>query len=94
MSFGEIFAGILQDLGRAQVVGDTTLGNVETLQGIELEDGSVAWIAEERFDPEVSHADWEKTGIVPNVKATAEWDTFTFDTDPAVAAALKVLKHG
>jgi carboxyl-terminal processing protease len=94
VSFGEIFAGILQDLGRAQVVGDTTLGNVETLHGIKLEDGSVAWIAEERFDPEVSHASWEGKGIVPNVKAVAEWDTFTFDTDPAVAAALKVLKHG
>ena len=93
VSFGEIFSGILQDIGRAKVVGDTTLGNVETLHGYAFQDGSRAWIAQERFDPEVSHADWEKTGIVPDVKASAEWDTFTFETDPAVAAALQLLNH-
>jgi hypothetical protein len=33
------------------------------------------------------------TGVVPDVKAVAEWDTFTFETDPAVAASLQLLKH-
>lgn len=92
-SFGEIFSGALQDLGRAKIVGQTTLGNVETLQGFNFDDGSEAWIAAERFDPLHSHADWEKTGIIPDVTAYADWDTFTFEDDPSVAAAVKLLGH-
>ncbi len=93
VSFGEIFSGILQDTGRAKVVGQATLGNVETLHGYDFEDGSRVWIAEERFDPSVSHANWEQTGIVPDVEAYADWDTFTFDNDPGVAAAVELLGH-
>lgn len=94
VSFGEIFSGALQDLGRAKIVGQTTNGNVETLRGFDFEDGSVAWIAAERFAP-LNHpkADWEKTGIIPDVVAFADWDTFTFETDPAIAAAVKLFGH-
>ncbi len=93
VSFGEIFSGALQDLGRAKIVGQTTLGNVETLKGYNFEDGSVAWIAAERFAPLNSKANWEETGIIPDVEAYADWDTFTFETDPAILAALKLLGH-
>ena len=93
VSFGEIFSGILQDQGRAKIVGQTTMGNVETLRGYNFEDGSRAWIAEERFDPIHSHAIWEKNGVKPDVVAYADWDTFTFENDPSIAAALKLLGH-
>ena len=93
VSFGEIFSGVLQDIGRAKVVGQTTLGNVEILHGHNLSDGSLLWLAEERFVPLNSQADWEKTGIVPDVQASADWDTFTFETDPSVAAAVILLGH-
>ncbi len=93
VSYGEIFSGILQDIGRAKIVGVTTLGNVEVLISKTFSDGSRAWIAEERFDPPVSHANWEKDGIKPDVQAFADWNTFTFDTDPAIIAALKLLGH-
>lgn len=93
VSFGEIFSGALKDIGRAQIAGQTTLGNVETLHGYNFDDGSRIWVAEETFDPPVSHANWEQTGIVPDAEAHADWDTFTFETDPAIAAALKLLGH-
>ena len=93
VSFGEIFAGVLQDSGRAKLVGQTTLGNVEILHSYYFEDGSRIWIAEETFDPAVSHANWETAGIVPDVEVIADWDTFTFETDPAVAAAVQLLGH-
>ncbi|MBI3242518.1 MAG: PDZ domain-containing protein [Chloroflexi bacterium] len=93
VSFGEIFSGILRDIGRAKIVGQTTLGNVETMYGYDFEDGSRAWIAQERFDPPVSHEFWEQTGIVPDVEAFADWDTFTFENDPAVTAAVELLGH-
>jgi carboxyl-terminal processing protease len=91
VSFGEIFSGILQDQGRAKIAGKTTLGNVETLRGYNFTDGSRAWIAQERFDPAHSHANWEKDGIIPDVQAFADWDTFTFESDPSVKAALQLL---
>lgn len=93
VSFGEIFSGMLQDSGRAKIVGQTTPGNVEILYGYKQEDGSVLWIAQETFVPAVSRANWETTGIVPDVEAYADWDTFTFETDPAIAAALKLFGH-
>jgi len=93
VSFGEIFSGILRDLGRAKVVGKTTLGNVEILDSHNFNDGSRLWLAQERFVELNSKDDWEKTGIVPDVTAFADWDTFTFETDPAVAAAVTLLGH-
>ena len=92
-SFGEIFSGILQDQGRAKVVGKTSMGIVELLSGYNFDDGSLAWIARERFDPAHSHANWEGRGIIPDVVAFADWDTFTFESDPAIAASLKIFGH-
>lgn len=93
-SFGEIFSGVMQDIGRAKIVGKVTDGNVETLEGFNFDDGSQSWIAAERFEP-LNHpnANWEKTGIIPDVVAFADWDTFTFETDPAIKAALKIFGH-
>lgn len=92
-SFGEIFAGVLQDAGRAQIVGETSLGNVEVLHGYDFEDGSQVWIAAETFTSAFSDTNWEETGIVPDVHAFAEWDTFYFETDPSIAAAIGLLGH-
>ncbi|MGH2625832.1 MAG: S41 family peptidase, partial [Anaerolineales bacterium] len=76
-SFGEIMSGVLRDVGRAQIVGETTDGNVEVLHGYEFEDGSNLWIAAETFDPRWSDADWERDGIIPDVFAPAEWHLYT-----------------
>ncbi|HEX5807285.1 MAG TPA: S41 family peptidase [Anaerolineales bacterium] len=93
VSFGEIFAGVLRDTGRARIVGETSLGNVEVLHGYDFEDGSQIWLAAETFDSTFSDTNWEETGIVPDVQAFAEWDTFYFETDPSVAAAINLLGH-
>lgn len=93
VSFGEIFAGVLRDAGRARIVGETSLGNVEVLHGYDFEDGSQIWLAAETFDSAFSDTDWEETGIVPDVQAFAEWDTFYFETDPSLAAAINLLGH-
>ena len=93
VSFGEIFAGVLQDAGRAQIVGETSLGNVEVLHGYDFEDGSQVWIASATFISAFSDANWEETGIVPDVQAFAEWDTFYFENDPSIAAAVDLLGH-
>jgi C-terminal processing protease CtpA/Prc len=83
----------MQDSGRAKIVGETSLGNVEVLHGFNFDDGSQVWIAAETFHSAFSDANWEQTGIVPDVDAVADWSTFTFDSDPAVAASVKLLGH-
>ena len=93
VSYGEIFAGALKDSGRAQVVGQTSLGNVEVLHGFDFEDGSQAWIAAETFYSATSNTNFEDSGIIPDVPAYAEWDTITFETDPSIAAAVDLLGH-
>lgn len=91
-SAGEWLSGILQNQGRAQVVGQTTSGNVETLWGYDFEDGSRAWIAHETFQPaNLPNAIWEETGIIPDVHAPTRWDLFSEATDPALAAAVDLL---
>src|SRR6185503_2465140 len=93
VSYGDIFAGVLRDSRGAKVVGETSLGNVEVLHGYDFDDGSQVWIASETFFPEHSDENWEDTGIVPDVQAFAEWDSFYFETDPSIAAAVKLLGH-
>ena len=89
-SFGEIFAGVLQDVGRAYLIGKTTDGNVEILWGYDLEDGSKIWLANETFRP-LNHPDenWEKTGIIPDLFVAGDFDQYSLETDPAVSAAIE-----
>jgi C-terminal processing protease CtpA/Prc len=90
-SFGEVFAGVLQDAGRAKIAGQTTPGNVEVLSGYDFDDGSRLWLADLTFVPAGSRANWEETGIIPDLEVQADWDTFTFETDPAIPAVLSLL---
>jgi carboxyl-terminal processing protease len=92
VSYGEISSGILKDQGRATIVGETTLGNVEVLWAFDFDDGSRAWIAVERFDPINTTDDWEQTGIVPDIVAPAEWDEISGTNDPGLQAAVKALQ--
>lgn len=90
VSFGEIFAGILQDNGRAYVIGETTGGNVEILWVYNFSDGSRAWIAHDTFVPANNpEANWEETGVIPDRITPGNWDEITPKTDPAIKAALR-----
>jgi len=93
VSYGEIFAGIMRDSRGAKITGQTSLGNVEVLNIFNFEDGSQMWLAAETFYPQHSDENWEATGIVPDLEAYAAWDTFTFETDPSIAAGLTLLGH-
>ncbi len=95
ISYGEVMSGVLQAAGRATVIGQTSLGNVETMWAFEYAGGARAWIAHETFQyPGQEPGLWEDTGIIPDVFAPTRWDLFTEATDPALAAALTVLGVG
>ena len=92
VSFGEIFSGVLRTSGRAVIIGQNTLGNVEVLRAFSFDDGSRAWVAIANFEP-VGEASgiWERTGIIPDYIVPTRWDLFTEATDPALAKAVEVL---
>jgi len=92
-SFGELFAGLMRDARGAKITGETSLGNVEVLHRYNFRDGSEMWIATETFDSDFSDDDWEVTGIIPDLPAPAGWDSFKFNTDPAITTSLELLGH-
>jgi C-terminal peptidase prc len=89
-SFGEIFAGLLKDIGRATLIGEQTDGNVEILSIFNFSDGSRAWIAYASFRP-LNHPDqdWEQTGILPDLIIPDDWDQATIENDAAIQAAME-----
>ena len=92
VSYGEIFSGIMQRSGRATVVGQATLGNVEQLRQFDFTDGSRAWIASATYEPSGLPAGiWEDSGIVPETLVSGYWDEFREANDPGLAAAVKIL---
>jgi carboxyl-terminal processing protease len=91
-SFAELLAGVLQQSGRATLMGTTTPGNVEVLHGFGLPFGWRVRVANEAFRPLRGDTDsWERTGIVPDVTVPTRWDLFTEATDPGLAAAVDLL---
>jgi carboxyl-terminal processing protease len=91
-SFAEIFAGVLQQHGRATLIGSTTPGNVEQLHAFDLRDGWRVRVATDAFRPFGGEAGaWEQTGIIPDIAVPARWDLFTEATDPGLAAAIELL---
>jgi len=90
VSFGEVFSGILKDLGRAYLIGEPTEGNVELLSIFNFSDASRAWIATSTFRP-LNHPeqDWEKTGVLPDLTIASQWDQVTQANDPVILAALQ-----
>mgnify|MGYP001156074002 FL=1 len=88
-SFGEIFSGVLQDSGRAYIIGTNTGGNVEILWGYDFDDGSQMWLASETFRPYYHpEQNWEADGIVPDEIVPGEFDEHSLENDPPVIAAI------
>jgi carboxyl-terminal processing protease len=93
VSYGEIFAGVLQRSGRATLVGGPTAGNVEQLLSYAFADGSRAWLATRTFQPVgLAPSAWEGVGVLPDVPKPTRWDLFTEASDPALAEAIRILQ--
>ncbi len=92
VSAGEIFASGLNQLGRAQIVGQPSAGNTENLLAQDFEDGSRVWLAELVFY-QADGSIIEGTGVQPDRVVTGDWWRFDIPDDPQVLAAIEVL-HG
>jgi len=90
-SYAELFSGILQANGRATLIGQTSRGNVETTHRHDFADGSRAHIAAETFIPtDAPDANWEETGIIPDIAVDQAWYEFsTPEEDQALTTAIE-----
>ncbi len=90
-SAGEVGPLVLQDLGRARVVGERTRGNVEAVQGFTLPDGSVVMVAVANLEGIDGRA--FDGGVIPTVAASSSLAQLARGYDAPVAAA-QALLHG
>ena len=90
-SAGEVAALVLQDTGRATILGEATLGNVEAVQVFDLPDGSLVYVAVANLRG-VSGADYS-LGVTPDIEVTSSLQELARGFDAPVAEALRTLKE-
>ncbi|WP_296943096.1 S41 family peptidase [uncultured Massilia sp.] len=83
-SAGEDFAYTMQAMKRATVLGEPTWGGAHPSRPYRLGDHFAAWIPDRRTISPITHANWEGTGVIPDIPATQ---------DKALAAARELLQR-
>ncbi len=89
--FAEVFAASMQAYDRAVIVGEPTLGNVETQSAFLLPDGSRIFIESMSFRL-ANGIEIGATGITPDVKVEAGWDDILPAKDPVLDAGIAALE--
>ena len=86
----EIFSASLQDGGRAEIVGATTPGEIESTASFYLPNGSRVFIESASFrlpnGEEIGNS-----GVKPDVEVEAGWDQVLPDEDPVLDAGIELL---
>lgn len=90
-SAGEVAPLVLQDLGRATIVGEATGGNVEAIQAFNLPDGSLVYVAVANLRS-ASGRDYSQ-GLQPDLLVSSDLQELARGFDAPVAEALKSLKR-
>ena len=86
----EIFASALSEKSRALLIGMQTPGNSLGFSTTTLSDGSQIVLANSSFE-NLAGQDLSKTGVIPHINVTTDWDSVTTTSDPVVAAAINAL---
>lgn len=90
VSTSEIFAGGMQAIGRARVVGDTTTGQALPARAVRLPNGDVLLHAFADFrDPTGERI--EGRGVIPDVQVSLERVDLLHGRDPMLEAAMQVI---
>ena len=86
----EQFAAIMQDQGRAAVIGTQTSGQTHGAQTVDLPDGSLLQIVSFGFQLPDGET-LEGRGVTPDIEVTADWLDYPEAEDPFLLAALELL---
>jgi hypothetical protein len=71
-STGEMFAYGLQEVGRARVIGETTAGAAHETDTVSIGNGVMMVVPINRLAHVKTKANWEGTGVIPDVPTKAE----------------------
>jgi carboxyl-terminal processing protease len=87
----EVFAGLLQDLGRAKVIGNKTVGRTASLtrvilpvSGLEMQIPSGEYLGRKG-------SSWYGKGVAPDVLFEQTWEQYTDEDDPQLTRAAEEL---
>ena len=86
----EIFAGALQGIGRADLVGLGTNGNVLSFRQQTLSDGSLLTFADSSYITP-GGSDLSLSGLIPNLLVQYDWDQVRPESDPVIQGAIDLL---
>lgn len=90
-SAAELFAGTLQEKGRATVIGGTTRGAVTGTRAINLPDGGLLRVGMLVMTTPGGR-NLEKVGVTPDVVVSDDWRAVREGRDPALEAALVAVR--
>jgi carboxyl-terminal processing protease len=89
----EQMAAILQDQGRATIVGTQTSGQTHGAQTVDFADGSLLQIVTFGFQLPDGRT-LEGQGVTPDVEVAGDWLDYPESEDPGILAALEVIESG
>jgi len=86
------FAGILQSLGRARIVGEPTQARVAVLNTINLPNLGARLQIPSGDYLSLKNANWYQTGVEPDTKADRTWEEITAEDDAQLNQAVDLLQ--
>jgi carboxyl-terminal processing protease len=87
----EAFAGLLQDAGRAQVVGTPTRGLIAQISPMTLPTSQIQMLIPTGDYVGVKNSSWRGKGVQPNITSDKQWEDFTAENDPQLQQAIDAL---
>ncbi|MCS6773005.1 MAG: S41 family peptidase [Anaerolineae bacterium] len=86
----EVFAGLLQDAGRARVVGVTTQGLTEQVETVTLPASRARLAIPVGEYLGLKGSAWRGKGVTPNPMSDRAWEDFSEEDDPHLRTALRL----
>ncbi len=87
----EAFAGLLQDLGRARIIGNRTSGQLAEFTTVTLPASRLRLQIPSGDYQSVKGKSWRGTGVTPDVLSEASWEDFTAENDLHLKQAVDAL---
>jgi carboxyl-terminal processing protease len=87
----EAFAGLLQDAGRAQIIGTPTRGLIAQISPMTLPTSQIQMLIPTGDYVGLKNNSWRGKGIQPNILSDKQWEEFTADNDPQLQQAIDAL---
>jgi carboxyl-terminal processing protease len=87
----EAFAGLLQDAGRAQIIGAPTRGQLAQFSPMTLPSSQIQMLIPSGDFLGLKNTSWRGKGVQPNIVSNKAWEDFTAANDPQLQQAIDAL---